>query len=58
MMERLNGEIRDREKVVRGLKKNGTPVLTGYRLSQLLVTTHEFRWENTFGSSRDPDRRR
>jgi len=26
-MERLNGEIRDREKVMRGLKKSDTPVL-------------------------------
>jgi transposase-like protein len=27
-MERLNGEIRDREKVMRGLKKKDTPILT------------------------------
>jgi hypothetical protein len=31
-MERLNGEIRDREKVMRGLKKTDTPILTGYQL--------------------------
>ena len=29
-MERLNGEIRDREKTVRGLKKVDTPILKGY----------------------------
>jgi len=26
----LNGEIRDREKVMRGLKKEDTPILKGY----------------------------
>jgi transposase-like protein len=31
-MERLNGEVRDREKVMRGLKKMNTPILTGYQL--------------------------
>ncbi len=31
-MERLNGEIRDREKVFRGLKKMDTPVLDGMRV--------------------------
>ena len=29
-MERLNGEVRDREKVMRGLKKDDTPILKGY----------------------------
>ena len=29
-MERLNGEIRDREKAMRGLKKNNTPILKGH----------------------------
>jgi len=28
-MERMNGEIRDREKVMRSLKKTDTPILTG-----------------------------
>jgi putative transposase len=27
-MERLNGEIRDREKTMRGIKKMDTPILT------------------------------
>jgi hypothetical protein len=31
-MERMNGEIRDREKVIRGLKKQDTVVLKGYQL--------------------------
>ena len=31
-MERVNGEIRDREKVMRGLKKKHTPILKGYQL--------------------------
>ncbi len=31
-MERLNGEIRDREKVFRGLKKMDTPMLDGMRV--------------------------
>jgi hypothetical protein len=30
-MERLNGEIRDREKVMRGIKKMDTPILVGYQ---------------------------
>lgn len=29
-MERINGEVRDREKVMRGLKINETPILQGY----------------------------
>jgi transposase-like protein len=31
-MERLNGEIRDREKVFRGLKKMDTPILDGMKV--------------------------
>ena len=30
-MERLNGEIRDREKVFRGLKKFDTPLIDGMK---------------------------
>jgi len=40
-MERLNGEIRDREKVVRGLKKADTPILTGYQIFHNYVRPHE-----------------
>jgi transposase-like protein len=32
IQERLNGEIRDREKVMRGIKKKDTPILTGYQI--------------------------
>ena len=31
-MERMNGEIRDREKTMRGLKKKETSILTGYQI--------------------------
>jgi hypothetical protein len=31
-MERFNGEVRDREKVMRGLKRKDTPILTGYQI--------------------------
>jgi transposase InsO family protein len=40
-MERFNGEIRDREKVIRGLKKSDTPVLKGYRIYHNYVRSHE-----------------
>jgi len=29
-MARFNGEVRDREKIMRGLKKTDTPIITGY----------------------------
>jgi len=29
-MERMNGEVRDREKTMRGLKRADTPILQGY----------------------------
>lgn len=31
-MERMNGEFRDREKVVRGLKKEDSPLISGYQI--------------------------
>lgn len=31
-MERLNGEFRDREKIVRGVKKKDSPIFDGYQL--------------------------
>ena len=40
-MERLNGEVRDREKVMRGLKKTDTPILTGYQIFHNYVRPHE-----------------
>ncbi|MDE1812930.1 MAG: transposase, partial [Thaumarchaeota archaeon] len=38
--ERLNGEICDREKVVRGLKKKDSPLLKGYQLYHNYVRPH------------------
>jgi transposase-like protein len=40
-MERMNGEIRDREKTMRGLKTKETPILTGYQLFHNYIRTHE-----------------
>ena len=40
-MERLNGEIRDREKVMRGLKKKDSPILTGYQIFHNYIREHE-----------------
>lgn len=40
-MERLNGEIRDREKVMRGLKKEDTPILKGCQIYHNYIREHE-----------------
>jgi len=40
-MERMNGEIRDREKVFRGLKRTDTPILKGYQIYHNFVRPHE-----------------
>jgi len=40
-MERLNGEIRDREKVMRGLKTKDTPILKGMQLYHNYIRPHE-----------------
>jgi transposase-like protein len=40
-MERFNGEIRDREKTMRGLKKNDTPILSGYQIFHNYIREHE-----------------
>lgn len=40
-MERVNGEIRDREKVMRGLKKKNTPVLRGYQIYHNYIRQHQ-----------------
>jgi transposase-like protein len=40
-MERLNGEIRDREKTMRGLKKDETPILKGYQIFHNYIRPHE-----------------
>jgi putative transposase len=40
-MERMNGEIRDREKVMRGLKNMDTPILKGYQIFHNYIREHE-----------------
>jgi putative transposase len=40
-MERLNGEIRDREKTMRGLKRKDTPILKGYQIFHNYIREHE-----------------
>ena len=40
-MERMNGEIRDREKVLRGLKKEDSAMLSGYQLFHNYIRPHE-----------------
>jgi len=40
-MERFNGEVRNREKVMRGLKKVDTPILTGYQIYHNYLRPHE-----------------
>jgi len=40
-MERFNGEVRDREKVMRGLKKTDTPILSGYQIFHNFIREHE-----------------
>jgi hypothetical protein len=39
-MERLNGEFRDREKIVRGLKKADSPLISGYQIYHNYVRPH------------------
>ena len=40
-MERLMGEIRDREKTMRGLKRKDTPILKGYQIYHNYIREHE-----------------
>jgi hypothetical protein len=40
-MERMNGEVRDREKVMRGLKKQDTKILTSYQIYHNYIRVHE-----------------
>ncbi|MGA2790151.1 MAG: DDE-type integrase/transposase/recombinase [Candidatus Bathyarchaeia archaeon] len=39
-MERFNGEIRDREKIVRGVKKADSPLLKGYQIYHNYIRPH------------------
>jgi hypothetical protein len=40
-MERMNGEIRNREKVMRTLKKPDSPILSGYQIYHNYTRPHE-----------------
>lgn len=40
-MECMNGKIRDREKVMRGLKKRDLPILTGMQLYHNAIRPHQ-----------------
>lgn len=40
-MERLNGEVRDREKTMRGLKRMDTPILKGTQIYHNFIKPHE-----------------
>jgi len=40
-MERMNGEIRDREKVMRGLERKDSPILAGYQLFHNYIRPHK-----------------
>jgi hypothetical protein len=40
-MERLNGVVRDREKVMRGIKKINTSILLGYQMYHNYFRPHE-----------------
>lgn len=39
-MERMNGEIRDRERVMRTLEKPDSPILEGYEIFHNFVRPH------------------
>lgn len=39
-MERLNGEIRDREKVMRSLKKEDSAIITGMQIHHNFIRSH------------------
>lgn len=39
-MERLNGEIRDREKVMRGVKREDSPLIGGYQIFHNYFRSH------------------
>jgi transposase InsO family protein len=45
-MERMNGEIRDRERVMRTLEKPDTPILEGYRIYHNYIRPHmALKWK-------------
>jgi hypothetical protein len=40
-MERFNGEVRDREKVMRGLERMDSPILAGYQIYHNYIKPHK-----------------
>jgi hypothetical protein len=40
-MERMNGELRDRERVMRTLEKADTPILTGMQIFHNYIRPHQ-----------------
>jgi hypothetical protein len=40
-MERMNGEVRDREKTVRGLKAMDSPIIKGFQIYHNFIRPHE-----------------
>lgn len=40
-MERFNGEVRDREKVMRGLERKDSPILAGYQIYHNYIKPHK-----------------
>jgi len=40
-IDRMNGEIRDREKTTRGLKRQDTKILAGYQIFHYYIKEHE-----------------
>jgi hypothetical protein len=40
-MERMNGEIRDRERCMRTLEKSDTPILSGMQIFHNYIRPHE-----------------
>ena len=46
-MERMNGEIRDRDMTIRGLKKVDTPILKGCQIYHNYIREHQALKEKT-----------
>jgi putative transposase len=42
-MERMNGEIKDREKTMRSLKKMDTPILKGMQICHNYIREKDYR---------------
>jgi transposase-like protein len=40
-MERMNGEVRDRERVMRGMKRMDSPILKGFQIHHNFIRPHE-----------------